>query len=357
MSDETLPREGANTLPVIDFHVHVVEPEVYSKTVNRNVVSGFGARPMNLPDKGSARWEIFSRMVDPLAQMNDMDRNGVDINVISTSLVSQSTWWAEPQLAAELDRRANEQIAHWVQMHPKRFVGTFTLPMQDMDLALAEMDYAVSTLGLRVANVSSNTQGIYLGDSKFRPFWKAVQQLHLPVLIHPHGVVDPHFQKYALWNGVGQPMEETLVMASLIYEGIFDAFPDVTVIIVHGGGYLPHYTGRLDRNASHHPVSAQNLTRLPSEYLKCFYYDSCVYDPVVLEALARRVGAQRILLGTDYPFGEEDPVGAIRRNPAISRTDLENIISNTPSSILSSASLPNFDLPGLIRTRDEADKG
>jgi aminocarboxymuconate-semialdehyde decarboxylase len=345
MTDEILPIQSGKIFPVIDFHAHVVEPEIYAKTVNHNVVSGFGARPMNLPEKGSSRWGVFSRMVEPAVQISDMDRNGVDINVISTSLVSQSTWWAEPRLAAELDRRANEQIARWVQMHPQRFAGTFTLPMQDMDLALTEMDYAVSTLGLRIANVSSNTSGVYLGDSKFRPFWEAVQQLRIPVLIHPHGVVDPHFQKYALWNGVGQPIEETLVMASLIYEGIFDAFPDVTVIIVHGGGYLPHYTGRLDRNASHHPVSAQNLTRLPSEYLQCFYYDSCVYDPTVLEALVRRVGAQRILFGSDYPFGEDDPVGVIRKNPNISRDDLENIISKTPAAILNAASYPMASNP------------
>jgi aminocarboxymuconate-semialdehyde decarboxylase len=338
MTNAILPRQSGKIFPVIDFHAHVVEPKVYQKTVNHNVISGFGARPMNLPDKGSSHWEIFSRMVEPAVQIRDMDRNGVDINVISTSLVSQSTWWAEPRLAAELDRRANEQIARWVQMHPQRFTGTFTLPMQDMDLALTEMDYAVSILGLRIANVSSNTGGFYLGDSKFRPFWRAVQQLRIPVLIHPHGVVDPHFQKYALWNGVGQPIEETLVIASLIYEGIFDAFPGVTVIIVHGGGYLPHYTGRLDRNATYHPASAQNLTRLPSEYLQCFYYDSCVYDPTVLEALVRRVGTKRVLFGSDYPFGEDDPVGVIWNNPNLSSDDLENIISKTAAAILNSAS-------------------
>jgi aminocarboxymuconate-semialdehyde decarboxylase len=213
--------------------------------------------------------------------------------------------------------------------------------MQDINLALAEMDYAVSKLGLRIANVSSNTGGVYLGDPIFRPFWDAAQQLRIPVFIHPHGIVDPHFQKYALWNGVGQPIEETLVMASLIYEGIFDAFPDITVIIAHGGGYLPYYTGRLDRNASHHPVSAQNLTRLPSEYLQFFYYDSCVYDPTILEALIRRIGAQRILLGSDYPFGEDDPVGVIRKNPSISRGDQENILSKTPAAILNSARAPS----------------
>jgi aminocarboxymuconate-semialdehyde decarboxylase len=175
---------------------------------------------------------------------------------------------------------------------------------------------------------------VYLGDPKFRPFWEAVQHHRLPVLVHPHGVTDPHFQKFALWNSVGQPIEETLAMASLIYEDIFEAFPDVKVVIVHGGGYLPHYMGRLDRNVTNLPDSAKNLKRLPSEYLKCFYYDTCVYGSSVLEALIRRVGADRIVFGTDYPFGEEDPVGNVGKCPGISRSDVEKIISRTPAEIL-----------------------
>jgi aminocarboxymuconate-semialdehyde decarboxylase len=248
--------------------------------------------------------------------------------------VVQSTWWAEPALAAELDRRANEGIAQWVEQYPDRFIGSFTIPMQDIDVALKELDYAVSNLGLKIANVSSNACGVYLGDPKFKPFWEAVRDRGITVLIHPHGVTDPHFQKFALWNGVGQPIEETLVMASLIYEGIFEAYPEVKVVIVHGGGYLPHYTARLDRNVTAHPPSAQNLKRLPSEYLRCFYYDSCVYSPAVLEALIRRVGVDRVIFGTDYPFGEQDPVAGVAKCPDLSPADVENIVSRTPSEIL-----------------------
>jgi aminocarboxymuconate-semialdehyde decarboxylase len=233
-----------------------------------------------------------------------------------------------------MDRCANERVAEWVRLHPDRFVGTFTLPMQDVKLALEELDDAVGALGLRVANVSSNTNGIYLGDPHFRPFWEAVEDLRVSVLIHPHGRLEPHFQKFGLWNGVGQPIEETLVMASLIYEVTFEAFSNLKVVIVHGGGYLPLYTGRLDRNFSYHPVSAENLKRPPSEYLRCFYYDSCVYDPTVLENLIRRVGADRIVFGSDYPFGEDDPLGAIRKCTTLSGSDLEMVLSRTPAKIL-----------------------
>src|SRR6202030_4149567 len=111
---------------------------------------------------------------------------------------------------------------------------------QDLGVALKELDYAVSRLGLKVANVSSNASGVYLGDPHFRPFWEAVRDRGVTVLIHPHGVLDPQFQKFALWNGVGQPIEETLVIASLIYEGIFEALSNLNVGIVRGGGYFPH---------------------------------------------------------------------------------------------------------------------
>ena len=320
--------------PVIDFHAHVIEPEVYKQCIGHSVATGFGARPMGLPEKGSPMWNLFGGMLDPKIQIADMDRKGIDIGVISTSTVVQSTWWAEPSLAAQLDRRANAEIAEWVRQYPDRFVGTFTLPLQDMDTALNELDYAVSRLNLKIANVSSNIGGVYLGDPKMRPFWEAARDRNITVLIHPHGVADPNFQKFALWNGVGQPIEETLVMTSLIYEGIFETFPEVKVVIVHGGGYLPHYTARLDRNVSAHPPSAVNLKRLPSEYLRCFYYDSCVYGPSVLEALIQRVGADRVILGTDYPFGEADPVAGVAKCPGLAPAQVAQIVSTTPADIL-----------------------
>ncbi|HEV2202180.1 MAG TPA: amidohydrolase family protein [Bryobacteraceae bacterium] len=324
--------------PVIDFHAHVLDPDVFRRTIQYSVATGFGARPMPLPDKNSPAWKMFGGMLDAGVQLRDMDSKGIDIGVLSTATVVQSTWWAPPALAAELDRRANEGIAEWVERYPARFTGSFTIPLQDVDTALKEMDYAVSRLKMKLANVSSNIGGVYLGDPKMRPFWEAARSLGVTVLIHPHGVTDPKFQKFALWNGVGQPIEETLAMASLIYEGIFDSFPEVKVVIVHGGGYLPHYYGRLDRNATAHPISMQNIKRLPSEYARSVYYDSCVYAPSVLEALIERVGADRIVFGTDYPFGEQDPVANIRKTKGLSDADFQGIVSGTAAGILGLAS-------------------
>jgi aminocarboxymuconate-semialdehyde decarboxylase len=319
------------TTPVIDFHAHVLEPEALEQCAAHSVATGFGARPMA---PGTPGFQLLAGMLDPEIQIRDMDRKGIGRSVISTATVIQSTWWAEPALAGELDRRANEGIADWVKRYPARFTGSFTIPMHHMDIAMKELEYAVTKLNLRIANVSSNAGGAYLGDAKFREFWEAVAHYDLTVLIHPHGIADPRFQKFALWNGVGQPIEETMAITSLIYEGIFERFPGVKVVIVHGGGYLPHYSRRLDRNYTMHPMSAQNIKKIPTEYLRCLHYDSCVYGNDVLEALIRRVGADRIVLGTDYPFGEDDPVGNIAKAEGISADAHRQIAGETAAGIL-----------------------
>jgi aminocarboxymuconate-semialdehyde decarboxylase len=339
---ETDPQKiSAEGYPTVDFHTHVLDPEVYAKTINHNVMTGFGTVPTGpRPEAGSSRAPTFERMTDPHLHLSEMDERGVDVHVISTSTVSQGTWWAEPRQAADLDRAANEGIARWVKAHPQRFVGTFTLPMQSLELALEECEYAVGTLGLKVANLPANINGLYLGDPQLRPLWTAFDRLGVVVWIHPDGVKDQSFQKYFLWNGIGQPIEETRVIASLMYEGVLDAFPNVKIVISHGGGYLPHYMARLDRNAAGQPATRKNLTRMPSEYLKCLYYDTCVYAPSVLEDLIRYVGIDRIVLGSDYPVGDKDPFAVVRNCRALSKSDVETVTRRTPASILGLAARP-----------------
>ncbi|HEY8578445.1 MAG TPA: amidohydrolase family protein, partial [Beijerinckiaceae bacterium] len=149
---------------VVDFHAHVLHPDVYARTVNRSVISGYGARPMEeRPQPGGPRWPMFSRMVVPDVQIADMDRRGVDLAVISSSTVSQSTAWADGALAAELERLANDGVAEWVSARPDRFAGAFTLPLQDMDEALAELRRCVETHRMRVVVLPAAVDGRYLG--------------------------------------------------------------------------------------------------------------------------------------------------------------------------------------------------
>ena len=196
--------------------------------------------------------------------------------------------------------------------YPGRFIGSFVLPMQDVPRAIAELERACE-LGLRVANLSSSYNGIYMGDPLFHDFWAAMQEHGVTAWIHPEGVRDPWFQRYALWNSLGQSIEEAKCMASLIYEGVMTKFPRLNVVMAHGGGYFPHYMGRLDRNTANRPDTVRNMDgQSPSSFLRRFYYDSCVYDPAVLKVLIERVGSDRIVMGSDYPVGEHDPVAWLK---------------------------------------------
>jgi aminocarboxymuconate-semialdehyde decarboxylase len=180
-----------------------------------------------------------------------------------------------------------------------------------MQRALAELDYATGTLGLRIVNLPAAIDGKYLGDPYFEPLWEAIARLGLVAILHPDGIKDPAFQAYSLWNGIGQGIEETRAMASLIYEGTLERHPDLKIVMAHAGGYLPTYIARLDRNATAHPVSMRNISRKPSEYLRNFYYDTVTYDPFVINILRERIGADRIIFGSDYPFGDDDPLAMI----------------------------------------------
>jgi len=289
----------------------MLEPEVFKASTNKTVFTGFGATPATAPRPGAQ--QLMGRMFDPKAEIEDMDARGIDMSVVSSSTVLQGTSWADPTTDLELCRRCNDQAAAWVAQYPKRFVGSCVLPLQDTRLALGELERAVKTLGLKVANVSSSYNGAYMGDPVFHPFWQALEQLGVAVWIHPEGVRDPWFQRYALWNSAGQSIEEAKVMASLIYEGVMTKFPGLKVVMAHGGGYFPHYMGRLDRNTANRPDTVRNAGgKTPSAFLRSFYYDTCVYDPQVLKVLLGRVGADRLVMGSDYPVGEKDPVGWLR---------------------------------------------
>jgi aminocarboxymuconate-semialdehyde decarboxylase len=247
------------------------------------------------------------RMMRPETVLEDMDARGIDMAVITGSSVLQGSSWADPRTDLELCRRCNATAAEWQAKYPKRFIASTVLPFQDPGLALGEMNG-----NIKVINAGSSYNGVYLGDPVYHPFWEAVNEIRATVWIHPEGVRDPWFQRYALWNSAGQSIEEAKVMASLIYEGVMHQFPELKVVMAHGGGYFPHYMGRMDRNHANRPDTVKNTGgRKPSDFLRSFHYDSCVYDPAVLKVLLERVGADRIVMGSDYPVGEKDPVGWI----------------------------------------------
>lgn len=314
----------------IDFHVHMLDAEVFKASSNKTVFTGFGAAPAAAPRPGTEN--LMARILRPEAILEDMDARGIDQAVLTSSTVLQGTSWADPQTDAALCRRCNDTMAAWVKKYPDRFIGSAVLPLQDLSLSLTELE----RLSFKVVNAGASYNGVYLGDPAYLPFWEVVHARGLVAWIHPEGVRDPWFQRYALWNSAGQSIEEAKVMASLIYEGVMHRFPGLKVVIAHGGGYFPHYLGRMDRNTANRPDTVKNMGgKKPSEFLRHFHYDTCVYDPAVLKVLLERVGADRLVMGSDYPVGEKDPLGFLKQFD-LPTEDLAKIAGGNAERLLNS---------------------
>jgi aminocarboxymuconate-semialdehyde decarboxylase len=314
----------------VDFHAHFLQKEVFNAGQPHSVSSCFGKNRMSLEDP------YFERWLDPERQIADMDERGIDLAVLSSGDVLQARGWAEPDEEARLAALTNDECANWVARFPTRFLASAVLPLGGgADLALRELERVLPS-GVRVINLPSNFRGAYLGDARFGEMWAAIRQHHLVAFIHPEGIRDPWFQDYSLWNSVGQSIEEVKVMSSLIYEGTLDRFPGLQIVMAHGGGYMPHYMGRLDRNVTDKPFTMKNISKKPSEYLKDFFYDSCVYDARTLELLVERVGIDRVVLGGDYPASLLDPIDFLE-HARLSDNDRAQIAGGNATKLLSLA--------------------
>ncbi len=324
---------------VIDFHCHMRVPEVVAFCKGHGPDASIPDHPNYTAEarRLDAEWAQMHRMRtgDLPTRLALMDEQGVDIQVLSPSGISQYTLWADPETSLQWERRLNDGMAEMVATAPDRFVGLGSLPLHAPDLAIKEMQRCVGELGLHGVQIGSDAAGMELGDPKMRPFWETAERMGVALFLHPAGITDKRFAPYHLWNSLGQPLEESMGMASLIYEGVLDQFPKLKICVAHGGGYLPYYAGRLDRNYEDKPFTRVHMTKKPSDYLRQnFYYDTSVYNPDLLEYLIERVGSSRIIMGSDYPSGEDDPVGFVRRARGISSADKAAILGGNAAKFL-----------------------
>lgn len=258
---------------------------------------------------------IQSVLNEAAPRIEHMDRMGVDIQGLST-FVSEYFYWAPAKVAAEAARIQNDKMAQVVADYPDRFqIFGATVPLQDVDLAVAEMDRAVDELGAKGLQIGGTVDKHNLDEARFRPFWEAVAARGLPVIIHPNGFEESQrFSDYFLVNCIGNPLETMVAATRLIFSGLLEELPDLKLILLHGGGYLPFYCSRADHTWEVRPETRVRIPdHPPSYYMKRLWYDSLVFQPTYLRHLIEVVGVDRVMLGTDFPFdmAETDPLGVL----------------------------------------------
>ncbi len=268
---------------------------------------------------------------------NKMDAQGIDLAVLSINPI----WYAaDRDLVTEVIKIQNEALAEFCASHKDRFAAFASVALQFPDLAAEQLDVAVKKMGLRGAAIGGSVSGQELADPKFHPFFAKAEELDVVVFIHPQAsaVLNDRLKGngplgVTVWN----PLETTLALTHLIFEGTLDKFPRLKICAAHGGGYLPSYMHRSDHGCEVIPNQCKPGVpqKHPTEYLKQMYYDSLVFTPEALRHLAAEVGADRIVMGTDYPFPwVSAPVDHILKTPGLSDAQREAILGGTAIKLL-----------------------
>lgn len=272
--------------------------------------------------------EIESNCWEPQDRIPEMDATAVDIQVLSTIPVLFN-YWAHPQDGLETSRFFNDHIAQCVDFYPERFIGLGTVPLQDIDLAIREMERCVRELKMPGIEIGSNVNQVNLSDARFDPFWQAAEELNCSILIHPWEMMGENdMMKYWLPWLVGMPAETSRAICSLIFAGVFQKFPKLKFAFAHGGGSFPATVGRVEHGFKVRPdLCAIDNPVNPRDYLGHFWVDSLVHDAAAMELLLKTIGSQRICCGSDYPFplGEHRP-GELIESMSLSDTVKEAIL-------------------------------
>ncbi|MEU6389183.1 amidohydrolase family protein [Streptomyces sp. NPDC046939] len=327
--------------PTVDVHAHVLLPEIdalVEGAPGHAEAKALDAR-RNGPDalrvNGPMIGTRLPRLTDPTARLTAMDAQGVDIQLVSPS-PSHYHYWAGEETAEKVYRLANEATAAHCSAAPDRLRGLGLVPLQHPAQAVRALDHALAQ-GLYGVEISSHAPGRELSDPEYAPLWARAEETGALVFLHPFGcTLDERLDRWYLSNSVGQPTENAVALSHLIFSGVLDRHPGLRIIAAHGGGYLPTHIGRADHAWSARSDAGSGCARLPSSYLRRLYFDSLVHNPYVLRELVRVAGADRVLLGSDFPFdmGTDDPLGALRA-ARLSDSDFDAIRGANAVALLS----------------------
>jgi aminocarboxymuconate-semialdehyde decarboxylase len=329
----------------LDIHCHVRSAKAAALVEGREEVSRWFAetsaneRSQAINRQNGVRTAVQG--YSPEQRIADMDHMGIDIQALSPA-PRQTYYGADPELGREVARIINDEIAEMCGRFPDRFVGLGTIPFQAPELAIAELDRLHKSLGFRGIEIMTHVAGQDLSEPRFRKIFARCEELGILIFMHSDGFTEAHrFKEHYLTNVIGNPLDTTVAVHHLIFGGVLQDHPNLKIVLAHGGGYLPAYSGRIDHAASARPDTCEHLRHMPTTYLKRLYFDSLVYTHDQLQYLIEQYGADHLLVGTDYPadMGEIDPVGFIERCPGLDDTERRAILGRNAARLL------NLEMP------------
>lgn len=323
----------------IDAHAHVEVPDA-AEIAAPFFRTEFDPRVLYQSEESSRynrelRATQVDKFTDPEARIADMDLQGVDMQVLAIA-PPQYFYYLDEPTGSRVTAIQNDRIAEMVAGHPDRFVGVANLPMDHPDAAITEMVRIHRDLGFNGFEINADVNGGELDDPRFNPLWEKAVELDMLVILHPHGFTEAQrMGDYYLANVICMPLASTLTVSRMILGGVWERFPELKMLIVHGGGYLPFYFARTDHAYRVRPELRHHISRPPSEYLHLLHFDTTVFDPKAVEYLVAEFGADRVLMGSDYPFdmGPTDPLELVVQ-ARLSDTERDLVVGGNAARLL-----------------------
>lgn len=318
---------------VVDIHCHYLNPEVNAKTAHLNAPS-YDPTVIYANDLTNQTNILQMKTRAPKLmgieeRLQDMDKMGVDIQAVAPAPYHYF-YFTDPELGASLARDVNHGIANVVASHPDRFVGLGSVPLQNPKMAVKELEYCVKKLGLKGVEICTNVNGKNLTDPSLglEKFFAKANELGIVVFMHPLGFTQgERLSNHYFNNVIGNPLETTIAVSHLIFDGVIARYPKIKFLAAHGGGFLAHYWARMDHAWGARKDCRTVIKKKPSSYLEKIYFDTITHDPEMLGNLVNRFGANHVMLGTDYPYdmADDHPLKTIRAVKGLSTSDRQLI--------------------------------